>query len=101
MERQERLQNIEALRTLAMFFIVINHATLNLAVPKIDINQDFINYSMINLIYQCVYNGVNVFVLITGYFLISKQRESTKWSKVVDLWIQVLFYSFFIYCSIH
>ncbi|MBQ9516641.1 MAG: acyltransferase [Eubacterium sp.] len=40
--------------------------------------------------------GVNVFVLISGYFLI--EAKSFKISKIVKLWLQVFFYSALLFC---
>ena len=41
--------------------------------------------------------GVNVFVLISGYFLIMSHDSTFNWRKVLKLWGQVFFYSVLIY----
>ena len=39
--------------------------------------------------------GVNVFVLISGWFL--SQTNNFKWSKIIILWLQMFFYSIVVY----
>ena len=62
--------NIECLRCVAMLFIVLNHCILNIATKQLTLDISPINFCITNFIYQVVYNGVNIFVLISGYFLV-------------------------------
>lgn len=91
------MPNIECLRCVAMFFIVLNHCILNLATNEYKLNNDPINFCITDFVYQVVYNGVNVFVLISGYFLVKTTRETTNWEKVIKLWLSAFFYSMSIY----
>lgn len=54
-------------------------------------------FCLMNFVYQVVYNGVNLFVLISGYFLVKTTRNTTNWEKVTKLWLSVFFYSAIIY----
>lgn len=89
--------NIECLRCVAMLFIVLNHCILNIATKQLTLDISPINFCITNFIYQVVYNGVNIFVLISGYFLVDTTRQSTNWEKVMKLWLNVFFYSVVIY----
>ena len=97
MMRGNRLLNIECLRCIAMLFIVLNHCILNIAIKRISLNGDPINFCFIDLLYQIVYTGVNIFVLISGYFLVNNAQNTTNWAKVIQLWLTVFFYSVIIY----
>lgn len=50
-----------------------------------------------NLIFMGGKIGVNLFVLITGYFLIENTATSTNLRKIIKLWGQLLFYSVILY----
>ena len=89
--------NIECLRCVAMLFIVLNHCILNIATKQLTLDISPINFCITNFIYQVVYNGVNIFVLISGYFLVDTTRQSTNWEKIMKLWLNVFFYSVVIY----
>lgn len=96
----KRMPNIECLRCIAMFFIVLNHCILNLATNEYKLNNNPINFCITDFVYQVVYNGVNVFVLISGYFLVKTTRETTNWEKVIKLWLSAFFYSVSIYVTL-
>lgn len=93
MRNNNRLSNIECLRCVAMFFIVLNHCILNVATKKISWDTDPINFCLIDFLYQIVYIGVNLFVFISGYFLIKTTQRKTNWNKILQLWLIVFFYS--------
>lgn len=92
-----RTLNIECLRCIAMFFIVLNHCILNLATNEYTLERNFVNFCITDFVYQTVYNGVNVFILISGYFLVKTTRETTNWEKTTKLWLNAFFYSVTIY----
>ena len=93
----ERKSNFELLRIIAMFMIIFHH---------ISVHSNFNNLTTTNLLYLKFIQiggkiGVNIFVLISGYFLINTER--IKINKIFKLWGQMLFYSLLIYivfCSI-
>ena len=89
-----RQSNIELLRIVAMVIIVAHHFAVHSGFafsPKtITINRLWIQFIQIG-----GKIGVDIFVLISGYFLISQQSVKTK--KVVALWGKVFFYSIALY----
>lgn len=89
-----RLSNIELLRIIAMFMVISVHADYwILGVPTID---DFrvSSFSTFTRIYieQLTIVGVNVFVLISGWFGIRPSKKS-----VLSLLFQIFFFLFGIY----
>lgn len=93
----KRLPNIECLRCVAMLFIVLNHCILNIATNRLTLDIAPINFYLTDFVYQVAYNGVNIFILISGYFLVNTSRNTTNWEKVIKLWLSVFFYSVIIY----
>lgn len=83
-----------------MFFIVLNHCILNVASKTVFLNTCVGNFLLIDILYQIVYIGVNLFILISGYFLVVGVRDTTNWEKVFRLWITTFFYSLFLYLFI-
>ncbi len=88
--KSKRLANIELLRILAMLMVVMLHylgkAAL-LPMPGLAMNaQGYVAWIMEAL---CIV-AVNVYVLISGYFLVQSQF---KFGRVVELVLQVLFYA--------
>ena len=97
MEVKERESNIELLRIFSMFLIVLFH----LGYHGIILSNTFIESNIyINNIYLYFINilgkiGVNLFVLISGYFLVTKKKYNYK--KILLFWLQILLYSIIIY----
>ena len=90
----ERRSNLELLRIVAMVMIVAHHFAIhggfNYSNETITINRLWIQFLEIG-----GKIGVNIFVLISGYFLISS--ETIKTNKIIKLWGQIFFYSLGIY----
>jgi len=92
--KNKRLDNIEVLRTLAMFMVVFWHSSSHfysdhgLIVGK-NI-ADIINYVLVQYSVILSSVAVNVYVLISGYFLLGKDFKSHRFIKV---WFQTMFYS--------
>lgn len=83
-----RNSSIELLRILAMFFIVISHRCCHTNFPS-EPSLKFFNNVCISI--GVLGNiGVDIFILITGYFLIDGTRKTSSISKLI---IQVWFYS--------
>lgn len=88
-----RDSNIELLRIVSMIFIVLFHISyhgtwaINVFFPP--------ELSIGNIFLQCLLPlgklGVDIFVIITGYYLITSKKNT--WSKIIKLWLQLLFYS--------
>ena len=94
--KNERKTNIELLRILAMIMIVFSHFYSH---GGFEIVNNTINRFFLKYISTCGKIGVNIFVFISGYFLVEKNSVSPK--KIIKLWIQVFFYSFLIYMIIN
>lgn len=86
-----RNSNIELLRIIAIVMIVIHHMAQN---NLIYINGTIANKSLGVILLGIGQIGVSIFILITGYFQITKDFRS---EKILKLWLQVLFYSVIIW----
>lgn len=90
----KRLTNIELLRILAMFLIVVYHfswyGNFNFPSSAISANRLWTQFMQLGGKF-----GVNIFVLISGYFLV--KSPEIKINKLVKLWFQVFTYSILIY----
>lgn len=86
--KKTRDSNIELLRIVSMIMIVVHHYEMFAGFTN-NGNLSLNSYIEIAL-YSLGKLGVNIFVIISGYFLINS-RFNTK--KVIKLWMQILFYS--------
>ena len=90
-----RSSNIELLRVLAMFIIVLHHycvnsgllSVLNLTHP--DFNTLWVQFASLGGT-----TGINIFFLITGYFMC---RSTMHWSKLVSFAFQIFSVSAIVY----
>lgn len=99
----KRQNNIEVLRVICMFLIVVSHYMYHglkenpiahgfgLYPLSIVDNSAFFNYTFMELYYLISRVAVDCYVMITGYFLIS--RLSFRWKGLLTVYIQTLFYS--------
>lgn len=89
-----RQSNLELLRIFAMLLIVIHHFSVHggfyFSTDTITLNRLWMQFIQLG-----GKVGVNIFVLITGYFLVSS--PAIKISKAFKLWIQLFTYSVLIY----
>lgn len=86
--QKERNSSFELLRIISMFLIVMHHYSVHGGF-------DFmIPFSMKLYFVQCLVMGgklgVNLFVLISGYFLC---KSDFKWKRIIKLEVEVIFYS--------
>lgn len=90
LDRKHRQSNIELLRILAMVMIVAHHLGVH---SDFDFtgNMLLVNRLWIHFLQMGGKIGVNLFVLISGYFLVT--ASSIKPGKAVKLWLQMLTYS--------
>lgn len=93
-ELAPRQSNIELLRIVAMLMIIAHHFVVH---GGFEFSTDTItaNRLWVQFIQMGGKIGVNIFVLISGYFLIS--TPTVKLEKVLKLWIQIFTYSFLIF----
>ncbi|MBU3878704.1 acyltransferase [Faecalicatena sp. AGMB00832] len=85
-----RKSNIELIRIFAIIIITLSHLAWNTTV--------LLNEGINNIIGDCFVIGgrigVNIFILITGYFLCLQQR---RFKSILKLWLQIFFYSIILY----
>ncbi|MBQ8177222.1 MAG: acyltransferase family protein [Oscillospiraceae bacterium] len=86
----KRQSNFELLRIVAMLMIVFFHFSVHGENAFISDNVSF-NEVWANILGFGGKLGVNIFVFISGYFMI--ESENTKPSKVINMWLQLFFYS--------
>lgn len=89
-QRKERLSNIELLRIIAMLMIMVSHMCDSIGAPN---KNDYLSQPYFSFVRSCVEYvsviGVNVFVLISGWFGIR-----FKWQRLLELYFQIFFFSF-------
>jgi len=88
---KERDSNFELLRIVCILFIVTHHIIVHGDWNWAVISQNEGLHAFMVFINLFGKVGVNVFVLITGYFLI--RSKGIKLEKAVRLWLEILFYS--------
>lgn len=91
MEKVQRTSNIELLRIVLMFMIVLHHYCVNSGLTDL-MQWDHVtsNTVLVQLMAIGGKIGVNGFFLISGYFMINKIAS---WRKVIKLVAEVLFYN--------
>lgn len=92
---QDRLSNIELLRIIAMCMIVGLHYFGMGDANRVLVNGTE-NYYLYHILESLCICGVDIFVLITGYFSIS--HDSIKMRKIVSLLVDVAFWGICGYC---
>ena len=103
MNRQEekRLVQFEFLRILAMLFVILNHVIgyglgiFDSFTVDTSTTVGFLLWSILQIMKLIPLVGVNLFVLISGYFLIDKPQFRFK--GIWRIWSTVWFYAVFIY----
>lgn len=85
--RNKRETGFEILRILAMFFIIVVHL-LNAGGILKNANENTISWH--KMLYSFFTPSVNVFVLVSAYFMATSK---IKFKKLLSLWFQVVFYT--------
>lgn len=93
-KKDNRISSIELLRILAMIMIVAHHLSAHSKIVW-DSGEVIFNEIWIRFLFTGGKIGVNIFVLISGYFLV--RSKSFKFIKLVKLIGTVFFYSIVIY----
>jgi len=89
----KRESNIELLRIVSMFMIVAHHFSVH---GKFTIETtSFINNIWLQLLSSGGKIGVNIFIIISGFFLINSKKINL--NKFIKLFTQLLFYSILIF----
>lgn len=93
-DNKKRKSQIELLKIILMLQILTLHY-LNRALKVNIVLEDNINYYIIRFIESACIIAVNVFILITGYFM--NERKKIKISKIINLLFILFFYNICIY----
>lgn len=91
--KPQRNENFEILRVVAMSMIVVWHFYFHVTwnTESLSNGVSICNYLLSQYIIIICSSCVNLFVLISGFFMIDK---AFNWERIIRLWIQVAFYSF-------
>lgn len=96
MQPSHRIVSLDTLRVAAMFLIVLTHGMMwgmPYQAPKSTLWLNNVLYPLFSAMTSF---SVNCFVLISGYFL--SRSYSFKFTKVLKIWLQTLFYSILLWC---
>lgn len=96
-----RYINIELLRVLCMFLIVVTHYLYHgreIQSLKFDIQSinDSVSYLILEALWILALTAVNCYIMITGYFLVEK--GNIRWNGIIRTIIQTQFYAVVIFC---
>ena len=98
MQRKDRSSNFELMRIFAMFLIITYHYALfssfRFSPAEITFNRLFYQSMLLD-----GKTGVNLFVMVSGYFMIRSRGVRT--AKVLQLWGQSFFYIIMIWILFH
>ena len=86
----ERQINLELLRIVSMFLIILLHSIDHSGVLQRAENLGGKIYYIELFLYALTQVSVNLFVMISGYFLV---KSDFKMVKIIRLWLEVVFYS--------
>lgn len=91
-----RQTNIELMRIVVMMMIVGCHFATH---GKFSFEQDAITIPRLwwHVLYLGGNFGTDVFVMISGYFLVSDKAMHPKFTKVALIWLQIFFYSILLF----
>ena len=91
-----RNYGIELLRIIAGFYVIMLH-TLGQGGVLENLLEGTLSFKIVWLIEIISYCAVDVFILISGYTSISNIEKEHDWSKLILLWMEVLYYSVIVY----
>jgi surface polysaccharide O-acyltransferase-like enzyme len=102
-KQKNRSTNVELLRVLCMFLIVVIHYVYHglgrtgyyTSFDMHSIN-DALRYITLEPLWVLALTAVNCYVMITGYFLVEKRE--LRWKGILRTIIQTLFYALIIFC---
>ena len=88
---KNRITSLDLLKILAIFLIVSFHASFKGIPAPVANNLNWFNQILYFLFYHFGELGVNLFMLITGFFLVNSRK--VHWSKIIKFIIDVYFFS--------
>ncbi len=90
---KNRLPSLDLLKILAIFLIVVFHASYK-GIPTFVVDSlGWVNQAFYYIFYHFGELGVNLFMLITGFFLVSS--TSVKKNKIIKIILDVYFFAIF------
>lgn len=96
---ERRDSSFELLRIIGMILIVLHHIACHGGF-EFDSSELSVSRAWFNLIKAGGKIGVNIFVLISGYFLSSDEKTYPDIRKLFKVWAQLVFYSVGIYSAL-
>ncbi len=84
--------NFELLRIVAMLLIITSHCIIHTKIPE-TIEKFTTNWYILEFIRIPTRFSVNIFIMITGYYMV---KSKFKTNKLISLWGLTFFYSFFV-----
>lgn len=90
----KRLHNLDLLRIVSIFMIILLHIIGHGGVLE---SVSGVNGYFVSLLKSLSIIGVNIFVLISSYIYTNKKQN---YRSILKIWIQVIFYSIFIYLTL-
>lgn len=95
MEKASRFSNFELLRIIAMLMIIGTHCISSSQAFE-QFNTGSASYFILTVLQVLCNLGVNLFVLITGYFMVERTKVSIR--KPIKLLLDVAIYGLALYC---
>lgn len=92
--KKQRNASFELLRIFAMLFIITHHFQYHGGWSAEAGSVNGILFALTNALFL---PSVNIFVMISAYFLCSKKEFCIQWKKLGKLWLTVFFYSVTLY----
>ena len=94
-QRKERNSNLELLRILAMLLIIASHYVANSGITNLfDVQNPTTNMVFLQLWGMWGKAAINIFILISGYFMC---KSSLTLNKILKLYLEVKFYRIIIF----
>ena len=90
---KQRDANLDLLRLFSMFLIVLRHSIGSSGVLGLEEQFGWATFLYLRFVYMLSQVCVNLFVMLSGYYLV---HSSFRFRKMIQLWLEVVFYSLFI-----
>lgn len=94
--KDKRNYGIDLLRILAGFYVIVLHAFGRGGVLE-NLPEETVSFRVVWMLEIISYSAVNIFVLISGFNSITEKERKNDWSGIICLWLEVVYYSFFVY----
>jgi len=92
MEKKERLSNFEILRILAIMGVIVLHYNNRIYGNAFGLTEhNPVNHCMLMILESLCICSVDLFVIISGFFLSSRQKRNG--FRIIELMVQVMFFS--------